>query len=376
MKTFYFCSADCPRRNIDGQKIFNYLSKNGWEYTEDYESADIIVINTCAVHQKTEDFSMKTIEFYIKNKKTEAKMIISGCLPKINPIRLNIFKDLLIVHPREPEVLDKYLASKFKFKDIPEPTELKQFSLMPSKNKSVSKMPTIFEGLKQAFYLKISDGCVGNCSYCAIRFSSGLLKSRSKEEIIKEFKEGLVRGHKKFALVAGDIGCYGLDLGIDIVDLLREIFSIKGDYKLFLEEFNVQWIIKYYSELEELFKKNHKRIQMIIIPIQSGSDRILELMSRPYNISQVTQCLSKLKKNIPSLKIVTHILVGFPGETEEDFAKTKKLIRDFKFDFIYIYGYSDRPNTRASMMKDKVPYETIEKRVLEIKKIQRNLFVK
>jgi threonylcarbamoyladenosine tRNA methylthiotransferase CDKAL1 len=178
------------------------------------------------------------------------------------------------------------------------------------------------------FTIRLARGCLGNCSYCAIKFAAGTLESKPIGEILLEFKKGLSQGHRLFTLIAGDTGCYGIDIGTSAVELLSEIFKVDGAYKLIIKEFNAQWLIKYQSELETLLTTNFDKIDYIIVPVQSASDKILRLMQRPYNIENVKNCLRSLKSNIPQLNITTHIMAGFPEETEEDFQKSVDFIRE------------------------------------------------
>ena len=217
---------------------------------------------------------------------------------------------------------------------------------------------------------------MGNCSYCAIKFAAGTLESKPIGEILLEFKKGLSQGHRLFTLIAGDTGCYGIDIGTSVVELLTDIFKIDGAYKLIVKEFNAQWLIKYHSELETLLTSNYDKIDYIIVPVQSASDKILRLMQRPYKIENVKRCIRNLKNKIPQLKISTHIMAGFPGETEEDFQKSVDFIREFAFPYVDIYGYEDRPRTQASKLEGKIPQEVIDRRIKKLRKAQEDILAK
>ncbi len=210
----------------------------------------------------------------------------------------------------------------------------------------------------------ISRGCLGNCSYCAIKYSMGNVKSISENIILEEFKKGLSLGYKKFVLIGEDIGCYGIDIGTSIVSLLEKIFSVDGNYKLILNDFNPQWVIKYSKSLIPLLKKNKKRIIDIRMPIQSGSDKILQKMRRPYKISEVEDVLEQLK----GIKVHTHIMVGFPGESEEDFQETVEFVKKWKFGNIGVYAYQDRFITDSFKFDGKISEEEKEKRVRKIRR--------
>jgi tRNA A37 methylthiotransferase MiaB len=187
--------------------------------------------------------------------------------------------------------------------------------------------------------------------------------SHPEEQIVEKLKAGLKKNYKKFALIAGDIGCYGLDINKDLTSLLTKLFQVDGKYKILLLDLNPRWLVKYYLELLQILKSNFGKVARIIIPIQSGSNRILKLMNRHYQLEEVETCILNLKKNIPEIILDTHIMVGFPGETDEDFNKTLNLIRKIKFSKVEVYPYQDRPNTKASNLPHKIPEEVIKKRI-------------
>jgi len=195
-------------------------------------------------------------------------------------------------------------------------------------------------------------------------------ESRPEEQILEEFKSGLKENYKTFALIAGDIGCYGFDINTNLPSLLTKLFAQDGDYKILLWDLNIRWFIKYHQAMLNVLKANSKKVERIIMPIQSGSNRILKLMNRHYKIEEAKNCLQKLQNSIPEIHLETQILVGFPGETDEDFEKSLDLIREVKFDDIAIFPYEDRPGTTAQNMPNKVPQATIDTR----KKILREEF--
>ena len=178
-------------------------------------------------------------------------------------------------------------------------------------------------------YIRISLGCLGACSYCSKRFYSGKLQSKGFENILNEFKSGLKQGYKNFYLLTEDAGCYGLDINTNIVNLLQRLFESGKDYdfKIVLSNINAQWFIKFYDELLPIFVNNQSKINYVHIPVESGSNRILKLMNRPYSIEDVKEKLLSLKISAPSLSLVTDIIVGFPQENEADFLETKEFLK-------------------------------------------------
>jgi tRNA A37 methylthiotransferase MiaB len=185
--------------------------------------------------------------------------------------------------------------------------------------------------------------------------------------VLREFRTALGKAFREFQLVAGDTGAYGQDIGSNVVGLLRAMFAQEGKFRLTIMDFNPEWLIAYSDQLIALFAEQTHKMRFISIPIQSGSDRILRLMRRRYTASQATECLCGLKEDCPEMCLNTHVMVGFPTETDEDFDRTIQLLRRVRFDRIEIFRYCDRPNTATSLMNDKVSRETIEGRVSRLR---------
>lgn len=414
MKKFFICStAACTERMLDCQKIYSYLIRNNWQSVKKVSNADLIIISTCSFGKYEDDSSIDLIQHYLKKKSRLAKIIIAGCMPKINPIRLTRIAEFMTISPTDLCKLDNLLKPKIRFHNIEEPNRIfiSEVSYRPILKKMLNCKSLLISFLNQfelrkdffgkcikfitkainytillksyinpflvcnrndLFYLRISKGCLGNCSYCGKKFATGTLKSKLPEDVINEFGKGLNLGHKKFFLLSEDVGCYGLDIGTTIIYLLKEIFRVgkKHDYQLIISNFNAHWFVKYYEEIESVLLENHSKVFYLQIPIQSGSNRILKLMNRPYRIEDIEICLLNLKKKAPSLNITTDIIVGFPGETGADFNLSKDFIKKIKFSFADIFGYEDRPNALASKMDNKIPQDIINKRLFDLLRIQ------
>ncbi len=409
IKKFHICSVSvCPRSRIDAQKVRDYLVVNGLSPTERFSEAGLIVIWTCAYSQDTEDKSIECIKYYLRNKDKSGRIIIAGCLPKINPIRLKTICSLETAPARELYKLDHMIDANIKFEDIPDPNEVRDFgidtglrrklllkeffgkikfnrefakacarkfreSIFFNRNRSSNVRLSTMNRTEKVFVLRVGVGCLGQCSYCVIRFSKGRIKSKPLRDILKEFEIGLNKGFNIFRLVGEDVGSYGLDIDTNVMELLRRMFEVEGNYKLMINDLNCQCLIEHNPELEDTLIRNAHRIDHITLPIQSASDRILRLMKRPYNIEDVKRCLINLRSKAPALNITTHMMVGFPSETEDDFEQSKKFIRLLKLPFVDIYEYQDRPNTAASRMKDKVDTKTIKRRARELLQVQRQI---
>jgi MiaB/RimO family radical SAM methylthiotransferase len=382
MRTYYLASAGCPRRAVDSQKIADYLEANNLKYTQDVKDADLIIVSTCAALKSREDLSKTAITWYQEQKTADSKIVVAGCLGKINPEVKKEFEEVAFISPREIDLLDEIIAAKVRFKDIPDPNQIGSYPLFPDKPERQAKGDRRNKRLdldyekKDLFTLRIATGCLGNCSYCAVKFAVGELESKPIDAIVNEFKSGLDQGFKHFVLIAGDVGCYGVDIGTSVIELLSELFAVEGSYKIIIKEFNAQWVVKYFQNLLKILKENYEKIDYIVVPVQSASNRLLRLMKRPYSIEDVKTYLNIIKTEVPDLQVSTHIMVGFPGETEEDFKESLEFIKEYEFPFVDIYAYDDRPNTAASQMDDKVPQKIINQRVDAVKKVQKQILTK
>jgi tRNA A37 methylthiotransferase MiaB len=218
------------------------------------------------------------------------------------------------------------------------------------------------------YNIRIGNGCLFNCAFCATKFATGGLKSKPEDRIIEEFETGLREGYKIFQLINEDTGCYGLDIGTNLPNLLRRIFAIEGNYQLILIDFNPQWIVEYYDELLAIFLEHRGKVRELFVSLQSGSDKILKAMKRSYGIEPVKSMLINLRKQVPEVMLRATALIGFPGETEEEFGMTVKTFQEIGFSEVEIDKYEDRPGTVSSLMKDKIPQEIIDRRDRDLRK--------
>ncbi len=220
------------------------------------------------------------------------------------------------------------------------------------------------------------------------RFQSGLVVDASVIEVdhdvigivldVKHVSEGSHGCKEQRAVQLVDLTAKFVvfDIGTNIVHLLRKICDTKKDFSLIINDFNVNWLIKYYDDLLPLFIKNKDRIEDIRMPIQSGSDKILKSMKRPYKIHDVKRVISDLKAKLPNLRLNTHILVGFPGETAFDFEQSRQLLQELDFTTVAVYCYEERPGTLAALMPEKVPTDIRAQRVTALEDFQNSLDVK
>jgi len=200
-----------------------------------------------------------------------------------------------------------------------------------------------------------------------IKKAIGNLHSIPIDEVKKQFEQAILQKEPTIMLMGGDVGAYGIDIGTNFTELLDELSVYNGNYKIFIHDFNVNWLIKDLNKYLTIFS-NNKRIYSICFPIQSGSDKILKLMKRPYTAKDVKYSLKTIKKNFPSILLGTHIIIGFPGENDDDFLLTVKLLKEIDFDFISCFQYSEHETAISARLPNKVPAEIVNKRLREISK--------
>jgi len=333
----YGCSAN----TADTETITGILTNTGHQITTDTE-AEIIIFNTCAVKGPTENRIISAIKQSPKNK----KIIIVGCLPKISLQRLqketqyhaiagpSIGQDIITLVDR--------VAKGEKITELQTQQEKPQLTLPKiNTNPLISILPINF-------------GCLGSCAYCAVVFARGKLRSYSIPEIIQRVKADVTSGVKEFWVTSQDTAAYGKDIGKNLAELLQEISNVEGDFKVRVGMMTPNMITDMQDELIEAYK-NPKIFKFLHFPIQSGDDQVLKKMRRFYTTSEFKESVAAFRTAFPSLTLATDIIVGFPGETEEDFEETLDLVKKVKYDNAFTFIYSIRKGTPAAEITEQVP---------------------
>ena len=363
-KSFYMINQNtCTRVKLYGIDVKNLFLING--YVEDNkEKSDYIIINTCSFLKTKEEYFMNYIKRLSDDLASYQKLIVIGCLPSIKKNDLIKMNDKIITFGRDIDAIKDYFNFskniKSKATTVCDKLPLKK-ELLYQLNKFIFKSKHIEYRLKRdkVCYLQISSGCRGKCAYCSEKFTTKL-KSRPIKDILLAINDGIERGYKLFGLNSDDASAYGKDIDSSLEELLSEVVKIKNDISFSIPEFNPNGLTE--KVIESL---KDKKFIYITVPIQSGSQDILNKMKRPYQIDEVIEKVRRIKQNNKKIKINTHVIVGFPGETEEDFNKTLDVIKLGLFDRVKVFMYNDRPNTIASTMTNKIS-DTEKKRRREI----------
>jgi probable phosphoglycerate mutase len=384
----------CGRRMLDVERLKNFFRQNNFNILDNPKKSDLIIFITCAFTNQREQESINIIK---KIQKYKARLIIAGCLPEIaKKTIIEKFKETKISTKHLQKIDDLFIKIRRRFVDIPDTHEIKPslFSslLISSVKKSNKKLQGnssfIFKnnvfGLSRTkskknnnpYYLRISYGCLGNCSYCGIKKAIGILKSKPLNVCVDEYKQALRKKFKDIIILADDVGAYGLDIGSSFPKLLDRLMVINPNANInwSLKELHPRWIIKYKTKLRNLLKNG--KINHILCGIQSGNDRILKLMNRYHNSKDIISVLKDFKKSDPKLKLSAQIIAGFPSETHKEFLDTLNLLISVGFDDVIIYPYSKRYKTIAEKLKNKIPDNIKRKRIVFAIKYLKNNGIK
>lgn len=365
----------CATNLLENSLYRSELKRNGWEPVEN-EDADVIIVNTCGHTQEREDHTIKTVE-ELKKKFPDKKIVVGGCLAKISPGKLAEIDSGKTFSPGNVDELWSALDAKpregksstnenpvnfFDAQDFEKLTFLHKIilfirpifrSLEKKLGGKIQPLHNLFETVivnEDFFGITVGQGCAGKCTFCAIKTAKGHIKSKPLERIKYEMENGIENGYDKFWLLGDDIGCYGIDRGQSIVDLLKEVTEIKAPFKLVINYLEPMFLVKHYDELKIYL--SDPRIININIPIQSGSDAIIDEMGRDYKASNVIECLKDLKRRNPDVIIKNNIIVGFPGETFRDLLKSIYVC--FFYDANLAIPFASRPGTRAAKMDNQI----------------------
>lgn len=361
-KKVAFYTLGCKVNQYETESIKNQLIKKGYEEVNFEDKADIYIVNSCTV---TSVADRKTRNMLRRAKKINPNgaVIVTGCYAQTNSKELLEMEDIDYVIGNT----DKSGIVNF-IEDIENRTmeKLKNHNIFLDSEYTEYEFATLRE-MSRA-YVKIQDGCNNFCSYCKIPFARGKSRSRYKDNILKEITKLSQEGFKEIILIGINLGAYGEDLenGGNFEDLLRDILKIDG-----IERVRIGSVYpdKISDEFIEMFS-NPKLMPHLHISLQSCDDSVLKRMKRKYGSSLIEERLTKLRKAVPNMEYTADVIVGFPGETQEMFENSYKLIDKIGFSGLHIFQYSDRENTLASTFQDKIDPKVKKERADELEKLK------
>lgn len=369
-------SLGCPKNLVDSEVMLGIIEKYHIEITNDPEAAKIIIVNTCGFIESAKQESIDTI-LSMAAYKTEGccrYLIVTGCLaqryaqelfqdmPEVDAIvGTNVYKDIAQVIERVMQGQRILHLSETDFEKI-------NLEGLQGKERNLPD-PRKLTTPPYMAYLKIAEGCDNFCSFCAIPLIRGRYTSKPYEQVMAEARELVERGVKELIVIAQDTTRYGQDLygKLRLAELLHDLNALPG----------LKWIRVLYSypntftdELIEAYATLPKVCHYVDLPLQHASDRLLHAMRRRDKLSETEKLLKKLRERIPDIVIRTTFIVGFPGETEEDFAILKEFVTEQKFENAGVFQYSQEENTVAATLPEQIPEETKQERYDELMAIQ------
>lgn len=366
-----FClTLGCQQNEADSERLIGMACEMGYEISDMPDDASLIIVNTCAIREHAEKRALSLVGQYkhIKAKNPNLIIVICGCMVaqqhRSDEIKMRYPYVDIVLAPSLLYCLPEYILKRIR-------GGKRVF------NSSVCEY-TVAEGLpvrrENSFraWVSVMYGCNNFCSYCIVPYVRGRERSRRKEDIIKEVRGLISEGYKDITLLGQNVNSYGKDSGFDydFADLLAELDDIEGDYMIHFMTSHPKDATK---KLIDVMAASRHVARHFHLPMQSGSDNVLKAMNRRYNFGKYIEILDYIREKISGVTITSDIIVGFPGETEEDFEDTLKAIRRARFDMIYSFQYSPRKGTPAAEMAEQIPKDLKSERFQRLLDLQNEI---
>jgi len=365
-KSIFFQSLGCVKNLVDAEVMLGITQENQYQFVMEPEKAEVIVVNTCSFINDSKRESIGAILEMAEHKKAGSckKLIVTGCLPQ------RYKSDLKVSFPE----VDAFVGTGqyHRILDFIEGKKEDEFEFRHPKYLHNENTPRINSQPFYRAYLKVSEGCIKGCAFCIIPRIRGTLRSRSIPSLVMEAKNLAASGAVELNLIAQDLTDYGKDLkdGTSLEGLLRELVKVEG----------VSWIRMLYlypdemsDELIELIATEEKICKYIDTPVQHINDRMLKLMNRKAKGSQIRERLFKLRERIPGVSVRSTVIVGYPGETEEEFNELVEFVKEARFDHLGVFSYSHEENTASYLLPHQLDDETKSKRKDHLLSVQQRI---
>ncbi|MGG1250217.1 tRNA (N6-isopentenyl adenosine(37)-C2)-methylthiotransferase MiaB [Brevibacillus agri] len=365
-KRYHVRTYGCQMNEHDSETIAGILQQMGYTSTDEVEAADVILFNTCAIRENAEDKVFGELGHMKRLKNNNPNLILGvcGCMSQEEKVVNKILKsyqqvDLIFgthnIH-RLPQLMRDAMFSKEMVIEV-----------WSKEGDIVENMPKLREGNTKA-WVNIMYGCDKFCTYCIVPYTRGKERSRRPEDVIAEVRDLARQGFKEIMLLGQNVNAYGKDfddIEYGFGDLLDEIRKID----IPRIRFTTSHPRDFDDHLIEVLAKGGNLVEQIHLPVQSGSTEILKRMARKYTREHYLELVRKIKAAIPNVSLSTDIIVGFPGETDEQFEETISLVEEVRYDFAYTFIYSPREGTPAAVMEDNVPMEVKKARLYRLNEV-------
>ncbi len=370
-KKYFLKTYGCQMNEHDSENIEAMLVDLGFSKVDDYLDCDLCILNTCSIRENAHNkaFGMLGRLKHLKNQKKDLIIGLCGCMAQEESVVEEIMRDYKFVNfvfgthnlDRLPEILDVAVESN-----------KQQIEVLEKESDLVEGIPVLRTNSYKA-YVNIIYGCDKFCTYCIVPYTRGSERSRKKEDILKEVRELVNDGYKEVTLLGQNVNAYGKDLYDDYTlgDLLEEIALMNIPRIRFMTSH--PW--DFTDKMIEVIGKYPNIMPSVHLPVQSGSSRVLKLMGRRYTRESYLKLFDKIKKIVPGVSISTDIIVGFPGETEEDFEETLSLCEYCKYDNAFTFIFSERKGTPACKLKDNTTIKEKEERLYKLNEVVNKYFL-
>ena len=369
-KKYHIVTYGCQMNLHESEKIAGILRGMGYEETARKEDADIIVFNTCCIRENAENHAFGNIGALkqLKKQKKDLLIVVGGCM-------------------MQEKGQAELLSEKFPFVDVMFGTlNLEELqSLIERKLKQKKRVVSIrekegeivediqpFRASYPNAWVNIMYGCNNFCSYCIVPYVRGRERSRQPENIVKEVEQLVKDGYKEITLLGQNVNSYGTDgkVGTTFAQLLDRVASIEGKFRL---RFMTSHPKDFNEDVVKVMQKHRKICRLVHLPVQSGSNAILQAMNRRYTREKYLQEIEMLRSYFPEAEVTTDLIVGFPGETEEDYLQTEDLVRQADYASAFTFVYSKRTGTKAATMENQIPEEVQKDRIMRLVELVNSL---
>lgn len=366
-RKFFVATFGCRTNQADSAAIREDFVRGHFSETEECREADVIVVNSCTVTHRS-DQQVRQLARHLRRENPSARILVTGCYAQRDPHRLARVEgvDAVVGNTRKNELLDILEELEDTAANPPGPQELAAiYRDSFQKMRAIDLVPATRLGGKTRPFVKLQDGCDARCTYCIIPSVRGPSRSVPPRQVLEQIGELVRLGFKEVVLTGIHIGTYGMHLQprTSLDRLLAEIVEIPGLQRVRLSSIEPMNLSR---RIIDLAAHSERVARHFHICLQSGSDRILRRMLRPYDRSRFASIVEEIRERLPDAAIGTDVIAGFPGESEEDHGETIEFLQRMPFTYVHVFPYSDRSGTRASTFIDKVPARELKRRKREL----------
>ena len=351
-KLAYVDTYGCQQNEADSERLRGYLARMGYAFSPTEEGADLVLLNTCAIREHAEQrvFGNVGALTHTKRRHPEQVICLCGCMARQDHVAQRLRQSF----PHVDLVFGPQLLWQFPQLLLDRLTSGKRVFATEDVPGAVAEGIPVVRQNRQKAWVSIMYGCNNFCTYCIVPYVRGRERSRSPEKIVEEVRQLAAEGYKEITLLGQNVNSYGKDLPEpwDFADLLRELDKIDGDY--LIRFMSSQPKDAGYKLFDTMAQSRHVAHQLHL-PVQSGCDRVLRAMNRPYDRAKYLDLIGYARKVMPDLVLTSDVIIGFPGETEAEAMETVDLVRQVEFDALFTFIFSPRPGTPAAKMDDPVP---------------------